>query len=77
MVIIKKKIRLIEYNRYKHFYICAFTKTKVDLINQQTRNLIKTIFTKKNSISLLRIAYDINKEEIQEYLVNYLKYLNN
>jgi hypothetical protein len=78
MVVIKSKIGLIEYDGYQHFYDkCTFTKTKEDLINQQTRDLLKTIFTKKHSISLLRIAYDASEKEIQEYVIKYLKYLNN
>lgn len=76
MVVIKDKIGLIEYDGYQHFHQCEFTKTKTDLINQQTRDLLKTIFCKKHSISLLRIAYDASETEIQDYLIRYLEHLN-
>lgn len=77
MIVIKGKIGLIEYDGYQHFhYKCEFTKTKEDLINQQTKDLLKTIFTKKNSISLLRISYDCNEEKIQKYLMEFLEFLN-
>jgi hypothetical protein len=76
MVVIKGKIGLIEYDGLQHFQKCDFTKTKEDLINQQTKDLIKTIFTKKHFISLLRISFDTNEEKIQKHLIEYLEFLN-
>jgi hypothetical protein len=77
MVVVKGKIGLIEYDGYQHFYDkCEFTKTKQDLINQQTRDLIKTIFTKKHHISLLKISYDTIEENIQKYLIEFLEFVN-
>lgn len=76
MLVIKGKIGLIEYDGYQHFHKCEFTKTKADLINQQTKDLLKTIFCKKHCISLLRIAYDASEIQIQNYLVNYIDHLN-
>ena len=76
-VIIKGKVGLIEFDGIQHFqYGNAFCLTKEDLINQQTRDLIKTIFAKKNLISLLRISFDSSEKEIQNHLVHFLEGMN-
>jgi hypothetical protein len=77
MVVIKGRIGLIEYDGYQHFFDkCQFTKTKQDLINQQTRDLIKTIFTKKHHISLLRISFDTAEEDVHKHLLEFLGFIN-
>lgn len=72
------RIGLIEYDGAQHFYYGynTFTKTKEDLINQQTRDILKTLFCKKHSISLLKISYDATDGEIQYHLTHFLECLN-
>ena len=76
MVIIRGKIGLIEFDGEQHFkYNNMFIKTKEDLINQQTKDMIKTTFAKKHNIPLLRIAY-IDVKNIQKLLCEFLSCIN-
>ncbi len=77
MVVIKGRMGLVEFDGQQHFnHSNIFVKTNVDLINQQTRDVLKTLFAKKHSISLLRIAYDASDADIEQCLVQYLSALN-
>lgn len=77
VVVIKGKVGLIEFDGQQHFnYNNNFTKTKEDLINQQTRDLLKTIFAKKHSLSLLRVAYDCDDKKIKRFVADFLSGIN-
>lgn len=77
LVVIQGRMGLIEYDGRQHFeHGNTFTRTKEDLINQQTRDVLKTLFTKKHSISLLRISYDASEKEMKGCLLQFLEHLN-
>jgi hypothetical protein len=74
MVILQgKKVGLFEYDGQQHFECGSmFTKTEDDLINQQTRDVIKTHFAKNHGISLLRISYDMDESQIKKHVMDFL-----
>lgn len=76
-VVINGKIGLIEYDGSQHF-VCGteYNKTRAELLGQQTRDLIKTLFTKNHGISFLRISYETDESEIKRLVIDFLTALN-
>lgn len=77
-VTVRGVIGLIEYDGSQHFKCSIlYNKTKEELEAQQSRDLTKTLFAKKHSISLLRIAYNTPDFKVRDLLVEFLTSLNN